>query len=711
MSFNVRFANSVEGLYVPPNGWFDINDLQNPDGFVNGRRLRVLSVIRTHGPDILGVQEPFQWQVDDLRNELPEYDYFGVGRDDGQMAGEHSGIFFRADRFTRLDGGHFWLSNMPDVPGTTFTTGPPRMATWVILHDQQTQKPFFVLNTHWSLESSARTASAQLIRAQLDDLVAGLPSIVMGDLNATESSTAFQILRDGESPLDQALLDAYRTVFPVPQANEATFHGFTGNTIGSRIDHILVTPGYFDVLDASIVRSSFDGLYPSDHYPVTAVFLVPESGTLFLLCVGVMVLILGRMVRAMRCVLAVCVMSLLGALATADEHLPGREAADWDAVFARSDGWTGGDGAYSVPLGDGRVVWLFSDTWIGKIADGQHVPGSHLVNNTIAIHARGERGAAPQPDQVEFLWGPDGDEGRPTAWIVPTADIRAAAGPAAADPRKPSWYWLADGVEAPGIAAPNPTGKRRLVIFLWHVGRTPEDRGVWSFQSVGGALAVVENPRDPPSEWRARQYRNPHAIGGPQAGEDKSREVSWGCEVLALPGEHDGSTVLHVFGVRQGEGWDRELVLATVDAARVEEFDAWRFRTAESWSSNLSDAAALAHGMVSEFSIQPLELDGVGRWIMIHSEPFFGAHILVRTADTIFGPWSEPQPVYRVPGVAKNKDYFTYAAKGHPELARPGELLISYVINSHDFGAMFRDADIYRPRFVRVPLAELPIGD
>jgi len=48
--------------------------------------------------------------------------------------------------------------------------------------------------------------------------------------------------------------------------------------------------------------------------------------------------------------------------------------------------------------------------------------------------------------------------------------------------------------------------------------------------------------------------------------------------------------------------------------------------------------------------------------------------------------------------------YFTYAAKGHAPLSRRGELLISYVVNAHDFGAMFRDATIYRPRFLRIPL-------
>ena len=57
-----------------------------------------------------------------------------------------------------------------------------------------------------------------------------------------------------------------------------------------------------------------------------------------------------------------------------------------------------------------------------------------------------------------------------------------------------------------------------------------------------------------------------------------------------------------------------------------------------------------------------------------------------------------------VPEVDRNPTYFTYAAKGHLQLSRQGELLISYVVNSHEFGAMFKDATIYRPRFISIPL-------
>jgi hypothetical protein len=153
------------------------------------------------------------------------------------------------------------------------------------------------------------------------------------------------------------------------------------------------------------------------------------------------------------------------------------------------------------------------------------------------------------------------------------------------------------------------------------------------------------------------------------------------------------------------------MLLARVAATRIEDFDRWQFRTTDGWSSRLKDAAPVADNLTTEYSICRAKISDQQRWILVHSEAFLGPRIMVRVASRLEGPWSPPQPVYQVPGVAKNKAYFTYAAKGHPELSRPGELLISYVINSTDFRAMVRDADIYRPRFIRLRLSDVRLEE
>lgn len=291
MSFNIRHAAGLDELLLPPNGWLNLSDP------LLGRRHRVLSAIEDYGPDLLGVQEAFFVQVDDLLGgfdgrRLEGYAFSGVGRDDGQLQGETTGIFYRPDRFTLLDEGTFWLSSTPDVPGTVFAgSGSIRIASWVKLHDAQSRSDLLVLNTHWdNVSSSSRLQSAVLIRQQLADLAEGLPLIVMGDLNATETSSAVSTLRgaaanDGAPPL----VDAYREVFPVRGPLEATYHNFTGSTAGSRIDYILHSPEW-TAQQAAIVRTTYGGLYPSDHFPVTATLqiavAVPEPAGSVLAAVG-----------------------------------------------------------------------------------------------------------------------------------------------------------------------------------------------------------------------------------------------------------------------------------------------------------------------------------------------------------------------------------------------------------------------------------------
>ena len=196
-------------------------------------------------------------------------------------SGEYSGIFYRSDRFTRTDEGTFWLSFTPDVPSFFPGTCCRRIASWAILVDNQTgNQDYFVLNTHWDHQvQAAREWSAQLIRDQINLLSGGRPLIVMGDLNANEDNVAYLDLIGSNDPGGFQLLDSYREVFPVRSPEEATFNGFTGRTFGSRIDYVLHSD-FFQSNDASIVRTNFNGSYPSDHYPVTALLRpIPEPSS------------------------------------------------------------------------------------------------------------------------------------------------------------------------------------------------------------------------------------------------------------------------------------------------------------------------------------------------------------------------------------------------------------------------------------------------
>jgi endonuclease/exonuclease/phosphatase family metal-dependent hydrolase len=264
MSFNIRYSHGGLDEAKTENNW---TDPEFP------RRERVFRVIRDYIPDVLGVQEARHLQIVDLQRALPEYDFYGVGRDDGKHGGEYTGIYYRKQRLERIKEGSFWLSETPEKPGTTFFKAPnavPRMASWVQLRDKPTGQKFVVLNTHWDhISDEARRKSAALIHSRLAEVSNGLPIIVMGDLNVPEDAPATKTLLAADGSTDFVLIDGYRKLHPTRSTEEATFNGWEAKTAGSRIDFILHSRDFAPTA-AEVVRTTYDGRLPSDHYPVTA---------------------------------------------------------------------------------------------------------------------------------------------------------------------------------------------------------------------------------------------------------------------------------------------------------------------------------------------------------------------------------------------------------------------------------------------------------
>ncbi|WP_437228488.1 endonuclease/exonuclease/phosphatase family protein [Planctomicrobium sp. SH661] len=258
MSFNIRFGSARDG----ENSW-------------KHRKQLVVETIRKFDPDLLGTQETEMFQKDDLASELAGYTPFAAGRTDGKQQGETMAVFYRTERFTKLDGGHFWLSETPEVPGSkSWDSSLPRMATWLKLQDNRhPEKPVvWFFNTHFDHRGEvSRAEAARLLHDRVAALEMNSAVVITGDFNTGEGSTPYKTLfaqHDGRT----LLMDAYRVAHPDRTSIEGTYNGFKPeNSSGERIDWIGMTAP-LQVESISINRVTQEGRLPSDHFPLEAIF-------------------------------------------------------------------------------------------------------------------------------------------------------------------------------------------------------------------------------------------------------------------------------------------------------------------------------------------------------------------------------------------------------------------------------------------------------
>ncbi len=224
----------------------------------------VAELLRFHDFDVFGTQEALKNQLDDISRALPQYERYGLGRDDGKEKGEHSAIFFKKGKFKLLNKGDFWLSETPDKPSLGWdATCCNRITSWVYLQDLNTKKKFYFFNAHFDHQGvQARNESSKLILRKIKEIAGKEPVILTGDFNGDHESDWYKAVATSG-----LMKDTYREVAH-PYANNASFNGFKqqSNQTGI-IDHIFVTNG-FKVEKWGLLTDTYHGKFPSDHFPV-----------------------------------------------------------------------------------------------------------------------------------------------------------------------------------------------------------------------------------------------------------------------------------------------------------------------------------------------------------------------------------------------------------------------------------------------------------
>ncbi len=230
----------------------------------------IASLIRFHDFDIFGTQEGYKNQLDDIINALPQYTYYGVGRNDGKDQGEHSSIFYKKDDFKILRKGDFWLSQTPAKPGLGWdATCCNRICSWVYLQHKASGKKFYFFNAHYDHQGvQARRESSKLILQKIKEIAGIEPVIFTGDLNGSHSSEPYQTIANSV-----ILKDTYKEV-KYPYVNNASHNGFGATKDSTNIiDHIFITK-HFIAKKWGVLTDTYHGKYPSDHFPVLAEVII-----------------------------------------------------------------------------------------------------------------------------------------------------------------------------------------------------------------------------------------------------------------------------------------------------------------------------------------------------------------------------------------------------------------------------------------------------
>jgi len=320
-------------------------------------------------------------------------------------------------------------------------------------------------------------------------------------------------------------------------------------------------------------------------------------------------------------------------------------ASDFNRLFERrGDGWTGGDGTVSILLPDGRTVWLFGDTLLGTVsADETRSVDTPFIRNSLVV----QNGTRIET-RMRFAGG------KPTSFFVPSS----------AD----QWFWPGHGT----------VDGNQLNIFLHRFEQT--EPKLWAWRWVGTDLASVSLP----SLELTGIEPAPSGNG-----------ILYGVSLM------EADAYIYIYGTAD-RNHPKEAHLARAPTGGIH--GPWTYYSGTSWSDQPTASQSILTGVSTQYSVIH-----TGRHFYLFTmdgRNVFSNIIVVYRAAQPQGPWQGPLMIYQAPET--NSQVAAYNPFTHPQFSVENSLLLSYNLNHiSDPNALYQDASIYRPRFIRVDLSEV----
>lgn len=254
ISFNIRVDNAADGTNVWRN-----------------RRDAVVTMIERERPMLLGLQEAQPHQITYLSEHCPDYAWYGLGRDTGEVppatdsyaAEETMAVFWRTAELELLDKGTFWLSETPDQVSKGWDASYRRTCTWAGFRHKKSGQTCYFFNTHLDNDGKvAREESIKLLVSRMKTINSKRRvSFLTADFNSNVTDACF-------APLHVYMRDA--------RANAAvsddypSWNGYGAST--GRLDHVFFSGDNCTAREFRTLRDDYGVPYISDHYPVAACF-------------------------------------------------------------------------------------------------------------------------------------------------------------------------------------------------------------------------------------------------------------------------------------------------------------------------------------------------------------------------------------------------------------------------------------------------------
>ena len=191
-------------------------------------------------------------------------------------------IGYKSEVFTELESGIYWLAGIFDRSEAlpTAPKGSKRPCVWAKLQHIQTGKILYFFSAHFvvpSISKEGNAYNAENCIKYAEELIGSrkIPSIIVGDFNATKGAPGFDVVEGSGRWHDVFYILKDEGILDESETKQGTCNSKNEQSIsGWRPDHITID-GNLTAESFRTVRDKYpttDGTrhYPSDHFPVVA---------------------------------------------------------------------------------------------------------------------------------------------------------------------------------------------------------------------------------------------------------------------------------------------------------------------------------------------------------------------------------------------------------------------------------------------------------